>query len=147
MNNEANKEDKLIFRIMKDHQMESPPAGFTDRVMQEIHEQSSRTDSENRPLISLWGWIGAAACLGLLILVVFVGGDGQVADDSARLSQLFSNVSVPSIDMDFGRYFSWLHPASTTLFWIFLGIVGLLVPAVLSRMISTVKMQHFHTLQ
>ena len=40
MKNEPNKEDQLVIRIMKDYQMENPPPGFTDRVMQSIKEKA-----------------------------------------------------------------------------------------------------------
>lgn len=146
MKNEPNKEDQLVIRIMKDYQMDNPPPGFTDRVMQSIKEKSSKSAIDTPPLISRRGWIGIASCLGLLILVIFLGSESQVPEEAGWMARMFSSFNLPVIDLSSVDIFGWLNHGSPTLLWIFMGIGGLLISAILNRMIFNLKIRHFYTL-
>ena len=132
------KEDRLLSEIMKDFRMDSPPGGFTERVMHSIQLEGSLSPSINRPLISKAGWIGIAIGLGLLILIVFLGNGGEAAAEGGFIARTISSLKLPAVDFGFGNIISWIYVESSTLFWIFVGIGGILLFTVLGRLMERI---------
>ena len=126
--------------------MESPPSGFTDRVMQNIQLESTAYVKRSSPLISKAGWIGIAASLTLLIVLVFFGSSGESTAEAGLLAERLPSFSIPEVNFSFGDLFSWINLDSPTLFWIFTGIGGIALLAFLERIISNVRSRNFYLL-
>lgn len=139
MKNGMKREDKLVSDIMKDFTMESPSDGFTDRVMQNIQLERNISPISSGSLIGTWGWIGIAAGILVLFLLVFLGGSIEPSSGTGGLIQRFSSIQPPSIDFQFKSVLSWINLSSPTLLWIFTGIGGIILLSFLERLINGIR--------
>lgn len=142
MNKGLTKEDRLMSGIMKDFQMESPSAEFTDRVMEAVEPGQIRSAAWSRPLISTGGWIGIAIGLTVLILFVIFGGNTGTAGGSENIISNLPSVNIPR---GFGltAFFDRFHFDSPSLIWIFTAIGGLLLMAFVERTIEGIRRRYF----
>ena len=136
MKKRLEKEDKLIKDIMKDFQMENPPEGFTERIMQTIDLESNHSSLQTSPLISKTAWIVIIASLLALIIFLLSGNNSPAAADPGWLSKLISSGYIPSFGLNTSDLFSRFNFGSTTLFWIFSGIAGIFLLAILERFLE-----------
>jgi hypothetical protein len=143
MNNRISKEDRLVSGIMKDFRVESPPAGFREKVMQSIQQEKSYSALSSQPLISKGGWIGIAAGLSILIVLIFIGNGSEVPGDTGYFGQILSSLSFPEIKYSFSRLFNWNIFDSPTLFWISTGVGGILLMAFLERLLHRIRIRFF----
>jgi hypothetical protein len=137
------KEDKLITDIMKDFQMESPSEGFTERVMQTIELESSHSSLRSSPLISKTGWIIIIASLLALIVYLLAGNGSLAATDSGWFSRIIAPGSFSTFTLSNSDLFSRINFNSPTLFWIFIGIAGILLLAMLERILEISRTRQF----
>jgi hypothetical protein len=143
MKKRLEKEDKLITDIMKDFQMENPPEGFTERVMQTIELESNHSSLRTSPLISKTAWIVIIASLLTLIFFLLSGNYSPAATESGWLSKLISSGSIPSLSLNTSDLLSRFNLGSTTLFWIFTGIAGIFLLAILERILEISRTRQF----
>ena len=136
------KEDRLVSGIMKDFQVESPPPRFTEKVMQSIQQEKSYSAIGSQPLISKGGWIGIAAGLSILVVLIFIGDGSEVPGEAGYFGQILSSLSFPELKFSFTRLFNWNIFDSPTLFWISTGVGGILLMAFLERLLHRVRI-HF----
>jgi len=146
MTKRMNKEDRLVSDIMKDFQVESPSAGFTGRVMQNIQLEKSYSVISSQPLISKGGWIGIAAGLGILIVLIFLSYGSEVPGENGYFSQLLSSLNFPGININFTRLFNWNIFDSPTLFWISTGVGGILLLVFMERLLHRIRIRFFFLL-
>lgn len=144
MKKRMNKEDRLMSDIMKDFTMEQPPEGFTERVMQNIQLVDQHKVFSSGPLISRAGWIGIAAGLAALVILVLFGSDTGTTAEAGLLAQCLSSIEVPAIHYDF--LIRWLDLDSPSLTWVFTGIGGIGILALVERLINTLRTRHFFLL-
>lgn len=140
----TDKEDRLVAEIMRDFEMESPPSGFTDRVMQRIQAESHA--HESRPLISRAGWIGIAAGFCLLLGLIFLEYDSQAPADAGWLAQYLPSLGFPAVDFSLENLLSWINAGNSTLLWIFTGIGGLFLLAFFQRLFENWHFRNLYTL-
>jgi len=141
MNKGMNKEDQLISDIMQVFQFESPPTGFTDKVMQSIQLEKSYSGISSQPLISKGGWLGITAGLIFLVGLIFLGNGSEVPSEQGYVSQIISSLNFPEINLSFSRLFNWDIFYSTTLFWISVGIGGILLLAFMERLLHRIRIR------
>jgi len=139
----STREDQLMSRILQDLETEGPSDGFTGRVMENIQAQVNPYVFKSSPLIGRAGWIGIAAGLCILMIVIFSGADSPVTADAGWLDQKLASVSLPSIHLSYSDLFSWMDPGSPTLFWILISIGGLVLLALLQHLSETVHVRRF----
>ena len=139
------KEDRLISDIMKDFRMESPSPGFTEKVMQGIQLQGKNVKASG-PLIGRSGWIGIAAGLGLLLGLLFLEYDNAVPEEAGWLEQRLPLIGLPSVNFSIGDLFSWINLDSPALFWISIGIGGIVLLGFLQQLIDKIHLRNIYTL-
>ncbi len=144
MKKKLEKEDNLISEIMKDLQMEKPSEGFTDRIMQSLEMESSISDFKPGPLISKEGWIGIfAGILGITLLLFFLP-ESQVPAEASWLTQFFSMLNLPSIEISFTNVFSRINFGSPTLLWISIGVAGIGFLAIIERILESINLRNHY---
>lgn len=141
MNHMKEKEDRLMSDIMKDFRMETPPEGFTQRVMQRVRAQGSITSVKSTPLIGRAGWIGIAVFVSLLLVLIFIVNPGQSATEPGWIGRILHMINFPEFDSKMSNLFGWVSHDHHTLFWIFLGIAGLFMLVFLERLFENLKVR------
>jgi len=137
------REDRLIKEIMKDFRMESPPSGFTGKVMERL--QSGSPETSYRPLISRAGWIGIAAGFLIILALVFTSSETQVPGESGWFAQQIDKVEQPVGNFLSADLFNRINLDNPILFWIITGIAGLVLLAVFQRLITNRPVRHLNS--
>lgn len=137
------REDRLIKEIMKDFRMESPPSGFTGKVMERLRSGSPET--VYRPLISRAGWIGIAAGFLIILALVFTSSETQVPGESGWFAQQIDKVEQPVSNFLSADLFSWIRLDNPILFWILTGIAGLVLLAFFQNLILNRPVRHLNS--
>ena len=133
MKERINKEDQLISRIMKDHEMSNPPADFTAKVMERVELESVIPGFLNKPLISTAGWIGISISVIIMILIIFLGSSGESSSPGWLSENLGWNFSLPEINLERLRIIDF---GNSTLTWIILGSGGIMLLALIEKWIE-----------
>jgi hypothetical protein len=133
MKERINKEDQLISRIMKDHEMSNPPVDFTAKVMERVDLESVIPGFLNKPLISTAGWIGISISVIIMILIILMGSSGESSSPGWLSENLSWNFSLPELNLERLRIIDF---SNSTLTWIILGSGGIMLLALIEKWIE-----------
>jgi hypothetical protein len=80
------------------------------------------------------------------MVFLFLGNGNDTPAEGGWINILRSALALPEFEFGFSRLFSWINLDDPTLIWIFTGIGGIMVLALLERLIDIIRPRQFYLL-
>lgn len=98
MEEQFNKEEKILRKLVKETGLEEPSAGFKTRLMSAIEEKAAK-QVRYQPLIGRKVWIGvAAAVVGILIVTYLYPSGGADTAFGIDITSVETGLSMPKME-------------------------------------------------